>query len=303
MECNFCGYDKGTVLSRYTRLQRNNVIQCDNCGLVYQERSKTKQEVESYYLSQFWDSVIVSGEVAIYDSEIHTKFLTDNMDIKDKFVLEIGFGSGALLRRLQNCGCHVVGIELDKKYVANMKQVGLNVYDRPIDELDFNGEFDIVAMFHTLEHTYDPKATIMAINRVLKTGGYFFGEVPNQNDWRLAVFDDAVVKRFHYDSNHLFFFSPETLTNYLKLGGFSVESLSTVERYNSLVQLRNILTNWDDDELPNIIKKYASPKSRASENRLPPHNSVEQDFNEIFGEAVNSRLMGNCLRWVARKVY
>ena len=77
----------------------------------------------------------------------------------------------------------------------------------------------------------------------------------------------------------------------------------TVERYNSLRQLRNILCYQQNKEnITEIMKKHIFPWNKKDEVRLPNINdNIENEFNRIFEKAVNSELMGNCLRWIGRK--
>jgi SAM-dependent methyltransferase len=154
-----------------------------------------------------------------------------------------------------------------------------------------------------IEHVFDPKSVFKAIFKALKPGGCFLGEVPNQDDWRIKIFNDKIVKRFHYDPNHYYYFSPATLKNYLKTSGFNDMCLETVERYNSLLQLRNILCRKDEEKnIEEVLNKYIFPKSQNDEVRLPAvDNKIESVFNRIFEKAMNSELMGNCLRFIAFK--
>ena len=158
--------------------------------------------------------------------------------------------------------------------------------------------------FHTLEHIYDPMVVIRAIDTALKTEGFFLGEVPNQNDWRIQIFNDETVKRFHYDPNHYYYYSPAVLDNYLKTCGFSDIRLETVERYNSLLQLSNILCrDSSEGSVEETLKRHIFPKNEKDEVRLPSvDNAVENTFNKVFEKGVNSELMGNCLRWAAKRV-
>lgn len=78
----------------------------------------------------------------------------------------------------------------------------------------------------------------------------------------------------------------------------------TVERYNSLLQLKNILCRQKSQgDIEETLNKYISPKSDRDEVRLPNvDDMIETKFNRIFEKGVNSDLMGNCLRWAAFKI-
>lgn len=313
MACNFCGCKEFDIIAEHTRYEKNNVLRCENCGLVYLEIKASKREIEQFYSSQY--RKIPTLPVQSPEEHFHDKvtqndadnriiFISNNIDIRNKRILEIGSASGSLLQKLQEYGCReVIGVEIDEEFSKYARQQGFEVFTRSVEELDFREEFDAIVSFHTLEHVYDPKAVIRAIYAALKPDGCFLGEVPNQNDWRIQIFNDEVVKRFHYDPNHLYYYSPVTLNNYFKTCGFSDIRLETVERYNSLIQLRNILCDWDSDkDIEKTLKKYILPQNQKDEVRLPNINDqIGCRFNRIFEKGVNSELMGNCLRWVARR--
>ena len=313
MICNYCRYGESDIIAEYTRFEKKNVRQCKKCGLVYLEIKEAKQEIESYYSSEYRkvpEMPVQSPEehfndmVTQNDANNRILFISKHVNLQDKRVLELGSASGSLLDKLLEYGAkEAIGIELDKEFSKYAQQRGLKVFTRSIEELGIKEEFDAVVTFHTLEHVYDPMAVILAIRVALKEDGCFLGEVPNQNDWRIQIFNDELIKRFHYDPNHYYYYAPKTLRNYLETCGFSNISLETVERYNSLLQLRNILCNRNSGEtVEETLKKYIFPKTEADEVRLPSlGNQIESEFNRIFEKSVNSELMGNCLRWRAYK--
>lgn len=313
MACNYCGSVKYNIIARYTRLEKNNVLQCKNCGLVYLEIKKGKGAIESFYSSEYRKvptMPVQSPEEHFYDKVTQNdavnriQFISNYIDIQDKRILEIGSASGSLLQKLSEYGCkEAIGIELDEEFSKYARQQGFKVFTRSIEELDFKEEFDGVVSFHTLEHVYDPMAVIQAVYIALKPNSCFLGEVPNQNDWRIQIFNDEIVKRFHYDPNHYYYYSPTTLKNYLETCGFSNIRLETVERYNSLLQLRNILCKQNlERNVDETLKKYIFPKNERDEVKLPNvDDPVGSEFNRIFERGVNSELMGNCLRWAATR--
>ena len=313
MVCNYCGSEGSGILAEYARFEKNNILLCNNCGLVYLEMDRGKKAVESFYSSEYRKVKTLPlmspeehffNEVTQNDTENRIRFISDHMDVNDKKVLEIGSASGNLLQKLSEYGCkEAVGVELGEEYSEYARRRGFTVFTRSLEELGLREEFDAVVSFHTLEHVYDPMAVIQGIYTALKPGGCFLGEVPNQNDWRIQIFDDEIIKRFHYDPNHYYYFSPATLENYLKTCDFGNIRLETVERYNSLLQLRNILCR--DGSVGNVeetLKKHIFPKKKEDEVRLPDiDDRAGITFNRLFEKGVNSELMGNCLRWTAKR--
>lgn len=313
MKCNYCGFAESDIIAVYTRFEKNNIRQCKNCGLVYLEIKEGKNEIESFYSSEYRkvpELPLQSPEQHFYDkvtqndADNRVKFISNHLNIQGKSILEIGSASGSLLDKLLEHGAkEATGIELGEEYAEYARSRGFKTLTSSIEDLNLKNEFDAVVTFHTLEHVYDPMAVMKAVYTALKKNGKFLGEVPNQNDWRIQIFNDEIIKRFHYDPNHYFYYSPLTLTNYLKSCGFTSIRLETVERYNSLVQLRNIICRRDaEKDVEKTLKKYIFPQDEKDEVRLPDiSDQIGSRFNQVFEKGVNAELMGNCLRWIAAR--
>ncbi len=292
-------------------LKKNNILQCNNCELVFLELKQSKKDIENYYSSTYRtvDSLPKRSPEEMFDVPVVKKDCEDRLnwitkkygDIKGKRILELGSSSGYLLKKLYSSGAkEVVGVELTENYAEHARKIGFTIFSQPIEDLRLANEFDLVVTFHAFEHMIKPKAVLKAVHKALKKDGVFMGEVPNQDDWRIRIFDNEIVKRFHYDPNHYFYYSPKTLSNYLNTS-FKI-SLETVERYNSLVQLTRILNDkYDLTNIDAILKKDIITDEK-NDLRLPNlNNKKEIIFNSIFEKSINEELMGNCLRWKAIK--
>ena len=291
----------------------NNILKCKRCGLVSMKLEKDKDKIESFYSSEYRKTPLLPiqpaeehyfDEVTQHDTNTRVSFISKYVDINGKKVLEIGSASGSLLNKLSEyCPEEIVGVELGQEYADYSRENGFKIFTKSIEDLDFSEEFDIIVSFHTLEHVFDPMSVFKAIYKALKPDGFFLGEVPNQDDWRIKIFNDEIIKKFHYDPNHYYYFSPGTLKNYLKTCDFSDIKFETVERYNSLLQLRNIICRKNTDvDIEEHLNKYIFPINEEVDARLPNiHDETECEFNRIFEKGVNSELVGNCLRWIAHK--
>ena len=312
MQCNLCGSGNNEIISEYTRFEKNNILQCSVCGLVFLDLKKPKEEGESVYTKEYREADTlpkISAEewftnpVIIQDCKNRMEWISGQYgDVSGKKILDIGCSSGYFLKTLFSANANASGVELNESCSDYARSLGFSVYSKNIETLGFENEFDLVVMFHTLEHAFDPLAGLRAIHTALKPGGVFMGEVPNQHDWRIKIFDNEIVKRFHYDPFHYYYFSPGTLAAYLLNSGFSNITLETVEKYNSLTQLRRILRGEYNEKYVDMILKqdiFAKPEKDVRIHH--PDDHQETEFNRMFEKGANSELMGNCLRWMAIK--
>jgi 2-polyprenyl-3-methyl-5-hydroxy-6-metoxy-1,4-benzoquinol methylase len=82
-------------------------------------------------------------------AELESQFRASKVRWKDIRVLELGYGSGKLLRFLHDNGCEVAGVEVQKDLLQAANDQGLTAY-RNITEAQ--GEYDLIVAFDVLEH-------------------------------------------------------------------------------------------------------------------------------------------------------
>ena len=110
------------------------------------------------------------------------------------FLLEIGCGNGEMLKKMQQLGWTVEGLDFDPAAVDNSRKKGLNIRLGGLIEQNLpENSFDAIVMRHVLEHVPNPSAIISECHRVLKPNGKLIIQTPNTNglghslfksDWR-----------------------------------------------------------------------------------------------------------------------
>jgi SAM-dependent methyltransferase len=145
------------------------------------------------------------------------------VEVTPRRVLDIGCGDGSFLLGAQSHGWRVAGTEIGAAAEAS-RAAGLDVRASP---RDFEGKFDVVTMWHTLEHFTDPTAMLEAARDRIADDGRFIVAVPDAAGLQASLF-----RRFwfHLDvPRHLFHFSRAALTSLLERAGFRVERFHHVE--------------------------------------------------------------------------
>lgn len=90
-------------------------------------------------------------------------------------MLDIGCGSGKLLKFAKQLGWDVVGIELDENAAKASRVEGLNVIHGSFTEIEqLDQQFDLIVCSHVLEHVYDPALLIsLSLSRLAKEGEFW----------------------------------------------------------------------------------------------------------------------------------
>ncbi len=135
-------------------------------------------------------------------------------------LLDIGYGSGYLLRTARAHGFQVYGVETSRALTSKLDALfgqRLAVAHLGVDELPW-GSFDVVVMTHVLEHLADPRPVLRNIFDSLHPDGILYLAVPDNDAWQFRIFGkewDAINPIAHYQ-----FFNETSLTHALRDTGF-----------------------------------------------------------------------------------
>jgi SAM-dependent methyltransferase len=138
-------------------------------------------------------------------------------------LLDVGCGNGYFLELSRKNGWDVFGTEISAystKYCH--EQFGIAVHSGEILEANFDDEFfDIITLWHTLEHFNNPLLYLQEFHRILKRDGLIFILVPNVKFLLNYLKGWAWIARAEI-LEHLFFYSTDTLESMLKRAHFNL---------------------------------------------------------------------------------
>ena len=148
----------------------------------------------------------------------------------NKDILDFGCGAGGFLHLAKNgVAGGVIGIEMEKR----MRDVlaGENIKCvRSIDDL--NGiDFDVITMFHVLEHLPNPLEVLNELRKHIKKGGKLIVEIPNADDALLSLYNSSEFADFTYWICHLYLYSNSTFEKLIKKSDWEIEFLGQIQRY------------------------------------------------------------------------
>lgn len=142
-------------------------------------------------------------------------------------LLDVGCGGGRFLNRMQKRGWQVEGTDFDEqatKKVTSRYGITTHVGDLPQCALPANS-FDVITMSQTIEHLYDPLATLRECLRILKPGGLLVMTTPNVRS--IAAGEFGASWRGWEAPRHLHLFSVESLQKLTQRAGFEVTEART----------------------------------------------------------------------------
>jgi SAM-dependent methyltransferase len=132
-------------------------------------------------------------------------------------LLDFGCGNGAFASHMSAAGFDAVGIE---PFSLGLPLTGerLRLIRAPLDDVEGElGLFDVITMWHVLEHLRDPVAILERLAAHLAPDGVLVVSVPNFSSVQRGVFQGSW---FHLDPpRHLIHFEPSTLNECLGRAG------------------------------------------------------------------------------------
>lgn len=202
-------HDKGVDLDIY---------QCAACGLV-----QTAHDPVPYY-REVIRAAAISDEMKAFRRQQFAGFVKQ-YGLQGTRLLEVGCGRGEYLALFAEAGLDAHGLEYGSAAVEACLAQGLQVrhgfIEHPQQTLPA-APFDAFAALNFLEHWPDPRASLRGIAHNLREGGIGLIEVPNFDMiLRHQLFTEFI-------SDHLCYFTRETLTVLLQLSGFEVITCEAV---------------------------------------------------------------------------
>lgn len=208
---------------------------CGRCGLVFINPRPSEQLLTSFYNKPGYDCHSFHFEVEQSESDARARFQIIERFIKRGLLLDFGPGAGHLLHAAQRGGWDVSGIELGQPARESLQREGFEVYPDLAAALGLRGRVDVVTMVHVLEHLADFSETLAGIRDLLQPEGVFYVEVPNAASLRARLSESFLKSWFTANTQrylafpiHLYYFSPRSLTHFLKRHGFEIAELCTL---------------------------------------------------------------------------
>ncbi len=208
------------------------LTRCTSCHLVRTEPILNDHELETYYSLPYYGSgttkFIGLAETLTYVfNYTRASSILSNMYNRRDFserpttrILDIGCGRGNLLKILKQKGFDCYGIER-ANFPKNDEAENIHLYRQKIEDVGFSENFfDVVLIWHVLEHTDDPISMIRETARILRPGGLLAIAVPNFGSFQARMFRESW---FHLDlPRHVHHFTKDVLIGFLKDNGFDI---------------------------------------------------------------------------------
>lgn len=229
--CNSTSFGHFITCKDYTVSQELfTIVSCNSCDFKFTNPRPSDLEIGKYYKSEEYvsHSNTRKGLINKLYHNVRTYTLKQKLNLVRSYVsrgtiLDYGCGTGMFLNTCKEAGWRAFGFEPDHDARQIATGLGLQVSStkEQIIEALTGSKFDIITLWHVLEHVTDLRETLNFFSDQLSLEGRLIIAVPNYTSY-----DAKLYKEFWagYDvPRHIYHFEVNTITKLLKQFGFIYE--------------------------------------------------------------------------------
>ena len=221
-KCPWCESEKTQIYlwikDEFLTQEEFHIYECQKCGLLFTNPRPTKDKIGAYYKSQDYYShqenkhgFIPKIYERVKTINLKHKYNLATKGLKVGKMLEIGCGVGDFLHTMEQHGWDCTGVEPSEE----AKEISPDDINEMKDQ-----SFDLITMWHVLEHVDDLKWQVEQLSRLIKKSGRIVIAVPNYESL------DAQYYKEHWAAydvpRHLNHFNRKTLVNIFKTKGLEL---------------------------------------------------------------------------------
>ena len=206
------------------------VVQCQQCGLCFTNPRPAQPSISRFYPESYQPHRSPTqrrGKFRLLSAKrlgltwVHRNNERQTLPAHgQRRLLDFGCGGGSYLQRMHKQGWTVTGLDVSEKAVLRIRdELGLEAFAGTLPHPALKpASFDVITMWHALEHVHDPLRVLRDARSLLAPGGKLLVAVPNIDSLPFRWFGGSW---FGLDlPRHLTHFTPWTLTLMLQRAGY-----------------------------------------------------------------------------------
>jgi 2-polyprenyl-3-methyl-5-hydroxy-6-metoxy-1,4-benzoquinol methylase len=251
--------------------------QCARCRVVFTWPQPSPHEMGRYYQSDDYISHSTKPKGVldrVYRAVRRVTLASKYRIIRSRkplgALLDIGCGTGHFLQFMHHKGWKVQGIEPgDHAREAAKALFQLDVgTEEELDRLP-DKQFDVITMWHVLEHVHDPVARMQQVRRLLKENGLAIIALPNHEARDATNYGihwaawDVPRHLFHYNSEAFEYLAKNAgffreLTLPMRFDAFYVSMLSEQYLHGRKRLISALIKGWRSNQMAKRTGNYSS---------------------------------------------
>jgi len=231
-KCPLCGenhFEKEmTCIDHYATGESFDIWRCKKCGFLFTQSFPAENEIGRYYESPDYISHSDTNKgltnriyhwVRRFMLARKARLIKRHSGLSRGILLDIGTGTGYFPHYMKKKGWRVSAIEKSPQARAFAKEhFGLDIDPPETLEQKEDKSFDVITLWHVMEHLEHLNETWETLNRILKDRGILVVAVPNPTSFDAKKYKEMWAA---YDvPRHLWHFSPAVMQQFGAKHGF-----------------------------------------------------------------------------------
>lgn len=235
---------------------------CTACRCLFLNPPPSAEELHSFYPATYWWSgsrptalkrlESLYRRIALHD---HISFIEAAAPTR-RTLLDYGCGSGTLIGLLKRRGFDVLGVDFSEEASrVAAEENGVRVIVAPsLEKAGLKEDsFDVVTLFHVMEHVTNPREVLASVRPLLRSEGKLIIQVPNIDSWQFGWFG---ARWYGLDiPRHVIDYNRQAMAALLSAAGFEV------------VRIRQFNLRDNAPALASSLLPALDPVSRSIRNR------------------------------------
>ena len=226
-------------------------VECSDCQTTFANPAPTAEILQEYYRNsenyKFWTSTIFPLTEDVRRESIFMPRADALFSICEEYgqslgaLVEIGPGFGTFCEEIikRDLFEQVLAIEPTPELAQTLREKGIEVIEKFIEEITEQAIADVVVAFEVIEHMLEPRRFLDVIFNMLRPDGLLMLTAPNGHGFDTLVLQEKAPA---VDVEHLTLFTPNSLKSLLEKIGFEVLLIDTPGTLDADI-VRNRLMN------------------------------------------------------------
>ncbi len=283
INCPVCRSDQQSLyLQTYDRFDSEreatyNIVKCNNCGFIFLNPRPQLETLDQFYNVKGYDPFLSTDEKSSLRDKFYMALRNWNLNVKynqikqykkeSGKILDIGCATGEFLEKFQRYYWKCTGVEVADTARQVAKTRNIKVFSS-VHEVPDHEKFDLITLWHVLEHVHDLEETVKKIKTLLKPDGLLVIAVPNIESYDASQYNKDWVA---LDTpRHLYHFTEQSMARLFANNGMTIQhkhKLLLDILYNNLLSKQLAGTNsfvFIKNILISLLKSYLGPVKNAS---------------------------------------
>jgi len=251
------------------------IWECEYCNVLFTQDAPQADKMDSYYSSTEYISHSDTQEGIINKlyHQVRNITLSEKKNLIEKEcgiatgkLLDVGCGTGAFINKMKKSGWQVTGLEPDQGARDKAYTLYNIIVKPPVDMYNLpGGHFDVITLWHVLEHVHDLHGYIDQLKKLLTEKGRLFIAVPNHTSGDAENYKELWAG---YDvPRHLYHFSPYSMNILMNIHGMQVKKIKPMWFDSFYVSMLSEKYKREDGDMFSAVISGLSSNAKAIFNK------------------------------------